>query len=229
LAIADEEDGWLPLPEAFAQLSDPALWQAWQAAQAAPSRLVISAEPWLGRHSHYFQTAERRRRPSEPDQRALAWKALVRDFKHRLRSGELLASGVDVRLQLNAQRQAIPAELWDVLKLNVGRAQAQVADLKLLLIRVRHAEHSIGVPVPAATLEDAAMARGRPGPRSLMPRVAEEMRARAKRGALKDTVSEECRALENWVKITHPHFGRLPKYKSIRNKLGELYNKLKQE
>ena len=56
----------------------------------------------------------------------------------------------------------------------------------------------------------------------------EEMRARAKRGALKDTVSEECRALENWVKITHPHFGRLPKSKSIRNKLGELYNKLKQ-
>jgi hypothetical protein len=68
----------------------------------------------------------------------------------------------------------------------------------------------------------------RPGPRSLMSTIEQEMRSRAERGELKDGVTDECRALEKWARINFPEHSRPPKAKSIMNTLGKLYYELKQ-
>lgn len=67
--------------------------------------------------------------------------------------------------------------------------------------------------------------RGRP---SVMPIFAEELKRRARAGKLSASQSKQMRTLSDWFARAHPDRYRLkPELKTLRRKLGSLYNELR--
>ena len=60
-------------------------------------------------------------------QRQRAWAALLADFRGRLVSGELIATGCEAPASLDSPRRPIPAEMWAKLRINFRQLVRPVA------------------------------------------------------------------------------------------------------
>jgi hypothetical protein len=226
---------WLALKVAFEAFADPALWRAYQQAPPSPS---AAPSPWLGRHAQrpFLQTGSPQRDPFRFDQRIRAperqgisreraWNALLADFKSRLLSGELMATGVEGTDSLSYIRKPIPRELWHRLRLQIRTSRATLGTLTVLDIEVRRvqanqvAEAEIPSVIPPSSETKRPGRRGRP---SIKDRLAQEMRRRAEAGELVDGVAAEARALRSWAE-QNIQGAKIPQVDSIEDAIRDLY------
>jgi hypothetical protein len=225
--VSNEESALgLRLGEAIRRYSDEQKWRAYEdaAAAAAGKRrrgiIVLNGESIAGAHAAHRVHADN----VLVDRKGKAWHNLLADFTRRLQSGELMATGLFAPLDARSQRQAIRAELWAVLKLNFSRSSAKGAGCEVVAIRVVHSAEQGGVK--AADSTGGVFGDGLVGRPSCMAAIEAEMKARAERGELSETLTEECRQLAEWAKNAfRPR--RTPTWKTIRNQLSSVYRQLK--
>jgi hypothetical protein len=234
----DATDGY-PLREALERFADPAKWRGYERArQAARGRrnrrypMMVGGEPIAG-----WATAEEMKRSNALiEQRERAWNDLCLDVIGRLRSGELIATGLEEPLTLHRVPTPIPPHLWQALRPDFKNSAAVGGGLKISAILVRRAsgadQERTTVSSAVEKLQDPdpdvipeARPPGRP---SMMPKIEAEMRHRAAAGQLRDTLSAESRVLARWAQTTHPDEGP-PRAESIERRLGRLYQELKQK
>jgi hypothetical protein len=129
----DPTDG-CTLHEALARFADSAKWQSYERArQAARGRRkrgyfrMLSGEPIVGRAA----AEEMERSNALIEQRDRAWRDLCFDLISRLRSGELIATGLEEPLTLDRARRPIPPHLWQVLRPNFKHSVAVGGGLKI--------------------------------------------------------------------------------------------------
>ena len=230
-----------PLREALERFADPATWRAFAEVADAepphgPSNWLEQGRGggWLGEHrpTPRWDVGRFDPRRARWEQRKRALAALVADFRGRLISGELLATGWEPPLSLDTQRRDIPAKLWVKLRIDFGRSRARWCELQLREIRVRRAADLEHRPAAQgrgeATPETARLGRARPGRRSFMPEAEEEMRAMASCGALTGSLKADSHAIAQRVAARFPTV-KVCEPKTIRNKLSKIYRILHQE
>jgi hypothetical protein len=169
------------------------------------------------------------------EQRDRAWRDLCFDLISRLRSGELIATGLEEPLTLDRARRPIPPHLWQVLRPDFKHSVAVGGGLKISGILVRcttMADLEPRVMQNAAEellAPDLILPEARPpGRPSMMPKIEAEMRRRAAAGQLRTTLGAESKVLASWAQTTHPD-ERPPRAKSIQRRLGRLYQELKEK
>jgi hypothetical protein len=224
----DPEADEVPLAEAVRRFVDLLLLQRHDELAA---RIASWPRPGTERYRQGWPDEDPRRhqyvaglRAPVREAQAAAHKEMMNDLCRQLLDDRLIASGLALPLTPVSRRTDIAPRLWEVLTLRPGAGEAIGKGLHITEVRIRR-------PKQPRTAEgrDGAIGQAlrRPGPKSIMPQIAAEMRARAERGELKVGIAEECRALEKWVKANHPEHPRPPKDKSIQNTLGKLYYELK--
>jgi hypothetical protein len=234
----DPTDGYT-LHEALERFADPAKWQSYERARrAAGSRrnrrysMTFRGEPIAG----WAAAEEMKRSNALIEQRDRAWRDLCYDLISRLRSGELIATGLEEPLTLDRGRRPIPVHLWQVLRPDFKHSVAVGGALKISRILVRRATGADQEPTAVSTTVEAPVepepdmtpeARP-PGRPSMMPKIEAEMRRHAAAGQLRGTLSAESKVLARWAQTTHPD-ERPPRAKSIERRLGRLYQELKQK
>jgi hypothetical protein len=234
----DPTDGYT-LEEALKRFADSGKWQAYQRARlAAGGRrnrrypMTFRGEPIAG----WAAAEEMKRSNALIEQRDRAWRDLCFDLISRLRSGELIATGLEEPLTLDRTRRPIPVYLWQVLRPDFKRSAAVGGGLMISGILVRCG--TVADPEPTAVQNaveefpepdaDAILEPRPPGRPSMMPKIEAEMRRRAVAGQLRDTLSAEAQVLARWAQTIHPD-ERPPRAKSIQRRLGRLYQELKQK
>jgi hypothetical protein len=231
-------DGY-PLREALQRLADPAKWQAYERARLAAGggrnrrySMTFRGEPIAG----WGAAEEMKRSNALIEQRDRAWRDLCFDLISRLRSGELIGTGLEEPLTLDRARRAIPLHLWQVLRPDFKHSAAVGGGLKIsgILVRcttVADPEETVvksaveELPDSAPDVIPDARPPGRP---SMMPKIEAEMRRRAAAGQLRDTLSAESKVLASWAQTMHPD-DRPPRAKSIQRRLGKTYQELKEK
>jgi hypothetical protein len=225
--VSNEESALgLRLGEAIRRYSDEQKWRAYEdAATAAAGKrrrgiIALGGQAIAGAHAAHRVHADN----ALIARREKAWHDVLADFTGRLHSGELVATGLFAPLDARAQRQAIRSELWAVLKLNFSRSSAKGAGCEVFAIRVVHSAEQGGVQAADSTVE--VFGDGLVGRPSCMAAIEAEMTARAERGELSETLTDECRQLAQWAKSAfRPR--RTPTWKTIRNQLSSVYRQLK--
>jgi hypothetical protein len=227
------------LKEALKRFADPAKWQAYERARrVAGSRrnrrypMTFRGEPIAG----WAAAEEMQRSNTVIEQRDRAWRDLCFDLISRLRSGELIATGLEEPLTLDRTRRPIPVHLWQVLRPDFKHSAAVGGGLKISGILVRRATEADQEPPAVSTTvkefpepdPDMIPEARPPGRLSMMPKIEAEMRRRAAFGQLRTTLSAESKVLASWAQTTHPD-ERPPRAKSIQRRLGRLYQELKEE
>jgi hypothetical protein len=234
----DPPDGYT-LQEALKRFTDPAKWQAYERARLAAGGRRIRRYPMMFRGEPIVGGAaaeEMKRSNALIVQRDRAWRDLCLDLISRLRSGELIGTGLEEPLTLDRARRPVPAHLWQVLRSDFKRSAAAGGGLKISAILVRRATEADQeptavsttveeIPVPDSDTVPEARPPGRP---SMMPKIEAEMRRRAVAGQLRPTLSAESKVLASWAQTTHPG-ERPPRAKSIQRRLGRLYQELKKK
>lgn len=231
-------DGYT-LHEALERFADPAKWQAYERARlAARGRrnrrypMMLGGEPIAG----WAAAEEMKRSNALIEQRDSAWRDLCLDLISRLRSGELIATGLEEPITLDRARRPIPPHLWQVLRPDFKRLAAVGGGLKISGILVRRATEADQEPMAVSTTfeelpepdPDMIPEARPPGRPSMMPKIKAEMRRRAAAGQLRDTLSAESKILASWAQTTHPD-ERPPRAESIQRRLGRLYQELKKK
>jgi hypothetical protein len=234
----DPTDGYT-LHEALERFADPGKWQSYERArQAARGRRkrgyfrMLSGEPIAG----WAAAEEMKRSNALIEQRDRAWRDLSLDLISRLRSGELIATGLEEPLTLDRTRRPIPVHLWQVLRPDFKHSAAVGGGLMISGILVRRATEADQEPTAVSTTVEELPEPGPdmipeprpPGRPSMMPKIEAEMRRRAVAGQLRDTLSAESKVLARWAQTTHPDECP-PRAKSIERRLGRLYQELKQK
>lgn len=222
----DEPVSGLRLGEAIQRFTDEQKWRAYQdAAAAAAGRrrravFAIDGEPISGTHVYHRAQADN----ALVNRKQAAWQDVLADFMARLLSGELFATGLFAPFDAQSQRQAIRAELWAVLKPNFAKSSAKGAGCEVFAVRVMPAaEHGAAHALPGILDVFGDGLVGRP---SCMAAIEAEMKARAMRGELGDTLADECRQLAEWAKNAFSP-RRTPTPKTIHNQLSSVYRQLK--
>jgi hypothetical protein len=234
----DPTDGYT-LQEALKCFADPGKWQAYERArQAAGGRrnrrysMTFRGEPIAG----WAAAEEMKRSNALIEQRERAWRDLCFDLIRRLRSGELIATGLEEPLTVNRVPMPIPAHLWQVLRPDFKRSAAVGGGLKISGLLVRRATEADQEPTAVLTTveelpepdPDMIPEARPPGRPSMMPKIEAEMRRRAAAGQLRPTLSAESKVLASWAQTTHLD-ERPPRAKSIQRRLGRLYQELKEK
>jgi hypothetical protein len=233
----DATDGY-PLQEALKRFADPAKWQGYETVrQAARGRrrrysMTLGGEPIAG----WAAAEEMKRSNALIEQRERAWRDLCLDLISRLRSGELIATGLEEPLTLHRAPTPIPPHLWQALRPDFKNSAAVGGGLRISAILVRRATGADQerTAVSSAVEErpdsdpDAIPEARPPGRPSIMPKIEAELRRRAAAGQLRDTLGAESKVLARWAQTTHPDEGP-PRAKSIERRLGRLYQELKQK
>jgi len=144
---------------------------------------------------------------------------LLADFRARLVSGELIASGYEVPIRLDSQRLDIPPEKWVKLRFRFGNSSAQWRTLEVCEILVRRAAEPHPERAAAETQQED------PAARTFIQMAEEEMHAMAASGALTGNFKADSHAIADRVA---PRFrGRKARSpKTIRNQLNKLYRDL---
>jgi len=157
-----------------------------------------------------------------------AQKVLEADLLRQLQAGELIASGFRWPVAPNSGREDVAADLWELLQLRIPTNEVVGNGLRMGQVRIRRAGQpdQVNSAGPEPDLPTPA-GKKRPGPHTLMPVIEQELRARAQRSELKNSLSDECRALENWARSKYPEHKRPPKAKSIMNALRQIYAETK--
>jgi hypothetical protein len=231
-------DGYT-LKEALKRFPAPGEWQAYERARrAAGSRrnrrysMTLRGEPIVG-----WAAAEGMQRSNALiEQRERAWHDLCFDLISRLRSGELIATGLEEPLTLDRARRPIPVHLWQLLRPDFKHSVAVGGGLKISGILVRRATEADQEPPAVSTTVEELLAPDLdilpearpPGRPSMMPKIEAEMRRRAAAGQLRPTLSVESKVLASWAQTTHPD-EHPPRAKSIQRRLGRLYQELKEK
>jgi hypothetical protein len=234
----DPTDG-CTLQQALERFADPAKWQSYERARQATRGkrkrgyfTMRSGEPIVG----WSAAEEMQGSNALIEQRERAWHDLCFDLIRRLRSGELIATGLEEPLTLDRARRPIPVHLWQVLRPDFKHSVAVGGGLKISGILVRRATEADQEPTGVSTtveensepdLDMIPEARP-PGRPSMMPTIEAEMRRHAAAGQLRDTLSAESKVLAKWAQTTHPD-ERPPRAKSIQRRLGRLYQELKEK
>ena len=227
-------DGYT-LKEALRRFADPGKWQSYERARrAAGSRrnrrysMTFRGEPIVGGAA----AEEMQRSNALIEQRDRAWRDLCFDLISRLRSGELIATGLEEPLTLDRARRPLPPHLWQVLRPDFKHSAAVGGGLRISAILVLANPEQTAVHNAVEELLDSGLdvipeARP-PGRPSMMPNIEAEMRRRAAAGQLRDTLSAESKVLASWAQTTHPD-ERPPRAESIQRRLGRLYQELKKK
>src|ERR687892_1951683 len=113
------------------------------------------------------------------EQRDRAWRDLCFDLISRLRSGELIATGLEEPLTLDRARRPIPVPLWQALRPDFKHSVAVGGGLKISGILVRRATEADQEPTAVSTTVEELLdpdldilpeARP-PGRPSMMPKI----------------------------------------------------------
>jgi hypothetical protein len=234
----DPTDG-CTLQKALERFADPAKWQSYERArQSARGRRkrgyfrMLSGEPIVG----WASAEEMQRSNALIEQRERAWHDLCFDLISRLRSGELIATGLEEPLTLDRARRPIPPHFWQLLRPDFKHSVAVGGGLKISGILVRRATEADQEPPAVSTTVEEILAPDLdilpearpPGRPSMMPKIEAEMRRRAAAGQLRTTLGAESKVLASWAQTTHPD-ERPPRAKSIQRRLGRLYQDLKEK
>jgi hypothetical protein len=153
----DPPDGYT-LQEALKRFTDPAKWQAYERARLAAGGRRIRRYPMMFRGEPIVGGAaaeEMKRSNALIVQRDRAWRDLCLDLISRLRSGELIGTGLEEPLTLDRARRPVPAHLWQVLRSDFKRSAAAGGGLKISAILVRRATEADQEPTARATIDDA--------------------------------------------------------------------------
>jgi hypothetical protein len=145
----------------------------------------------------------------------------------KLVRGELIASGVALRLKETSRRRDIRPELW--LCLTFSHRFATVRGERLTYDHVLIREARPATPSRTERTQEAARplaqhARG-PGRPSIMPKIEAEMRRRAASGQIEESLGQEAKVLSAWAKRTFPD-KHVPAPQSIERRLGHIYREL---
>ena len=139
---------------------------------------------------------------------------------------ELIASGIALPLTETSRRRDIRPELWPYLGFGIGFAGVIGSGLRYDGILIREAASGVPATSERASLEQppyrAAARRGRP---SIMPVIEAELRRRAAVGTIEASLAREADVLARWARQQFAD-AHVPKPKSIRKKLGRVYNEL---
>src|SRR5919106_5813564 len=173
------------LHEALERFADPGKWQSYERArQAARGRRkrgyfrMLSGEPIVGGAA----AEEMQRSNALIEQRDRAWRDLCYDLISRLKSGELIATGLEEPLTLDRTRRPIPVYLWQVLRPDFKHSAAVGGGLMIsgILVRCR----TVADPEPTAVQNaveefpepdaDAIPEPRPPGRPSMMPKIEAE-------------------------------------------------------
>ena len=172
-------------------------------------RCCRGTDPRAGRRPHRRRCPDlasssrrRRLRAAQPSRR----RELEMDFLARLRSGELPATGIEAPERINSRRLPIPAKLWWRLKLGLppnprpaSQPRAERPALPSCKSLVRRGDR--GDLAPPTSGEMVPSCPRRLGPKSAMPAIEAEMRARAARGELAATAQQSsAHLLEKWTR-----------------------------
>jgi hypothetical protein len=227
-------EGGLLLDDAIRNYGDPQLWAAYQAAverqQAIPPQpgwFGSSGRAWSNWKANYARLMGK-----TSDQIAAAAHALHKEFKERLRSGELIGTGIKLPVTTGSRPEPIAPALWDVLVLDFASNQARSRGLTYHGVRIGSAADGFavepnafgdakvgGAPVPASS-------PSYPGRPSVMKKVRLEMERRAGEGLLCDTLKAESDELATWIAHELPS-EQTPTAKTIRNACRDMYRQLK--
>lgn len=140
----------------------------------------------------------------------------------KLRSGELIASGLFLPLQPASRRGDVAAVLWSRLQLDIRKEEASGDGLHVVELLVRQADPPASKP---ATLAQPG-ARRPPGRPSIMPLIEAEMRRRAASGMIEESLGREAKVLALWAQQQFAD-AHVPKPDSIERKLRRIYKELK--
>jgi hypothetical protein len=245
---ASDDGAGLLLREAVRAFADPALLEKLDARVAE-----IESWPkpgtweyrrgWPDEDPLHRQHIEDLRKPFH-EARRTAERAVMDDFRRRLRAGELIASGFWLPLTPRSRREDIDPQLWDMLR--PGTSTVKGGGLEMIRVRYRRAappdpradrpaQETEPIETRAAadpgeigggprpTPKPPARGRGRP---SIKGTLAAEMRRRAAAGELRPGIAEECRALEEWA-LANVHGVTIPQPDSIEDALRDLYWELR--
>jgi hypothetical protein len=206
-----QPEAWgIPLWEAIERWTPRELWERYREFAKYDIPLLILGQKEDPRH------AEARRLRSKID------KILIK----RLVGGELIASGIALPLKETSRRRDIRAELWPHLAFSLDFSMVMGNGLKYDGILIREAS-SVPREEPASRLRPAPRHPPvRPGRPSVMPMIRAEMRRRAARGLIEESLGREARALASWAQQRFAD-AHVPKPKSIERKLGPVYKELK--
>jgi hypothetical protein len=231
--VAGGDSGVL-LEEAIRIYGDPQLWARYQAAvdrrqgiPRQPAFIGSAGREWRDWNTTYAGLSQR-----TSQEVAVAERALHKEFKQRLQSGELIASGIKLPITAGSQPEPIAPPLWDVLVLDVASNRARSEHLTYRGVRILSvAEGSVSaqsgpVGIAAEVAPAPAPSPSFPGRPSLMNKVSLEMDRRASESLLCDTLKAESDELATWIAHEFPA-EQTPTAKTIRKALRQQYNQLK--
>lgn len=152
--------------------------------------------------------------------------AIVDDFRRKLRSGELVATGYRYPVGPDDQRRVVPAEKWDFLRPNWDVSSAEGGGLKFVQILVHAAKIHEAAATPITSVDlGAVLPPRKPGRPSHMGPIREELDRRFTEGRQRSSWKQEVRELYLWGL---EHFGGsiCPAESTIRNHLRKSYRRL---
>ena len=122
----------MSLYEALREYSDPDMWQEYERLKSRDVKSTVLA---LGE-------------PPSPEERERWWfqhleTALTEAFKAKLEAGELIATGFDNKVPVDAGPQQIPQEAWSILECDFENSSAAGDGVSILGIRVHSAKATI--------------------------------------------------------------------------------------
>lgn len=213
---------WVLLQDAMQPFTSQQEWREYEEAWAEGEGSKFAKIPVDLLYHKYDD--EKTQRKWDAIRRAILLKIdFAKDLVRRLCSGELVAPGLQVPLDPSKTRVEIPAQFWAVLHPNFKTSTAKGGGTEFVHVLVATAEIAGAAAEQQRT--DDAFGKGLVGRPSCMPAVESEMRGRAQRGELGNTLSEECRLLSEWARQNFPG-QRTPTPKTISNSLRFVYRSL---
>jgi hypothetical protein len=173
----------------------------------------------------YDPTRERDKLIAEAEQ---AGRALVEGLMGLLKSGELVATGIQAPLQMDSKRLLVQRRLFRTLTPVFRDSYLIGPGIKIVDVLIQRAggnkPHSNDAAM--ANIVEISAARGRP---PLPPDFAQEMLRRAEAGQLSNSFGEEAKYLYDWGDRIGLRNSKNISWlqKTITNKLSKLYRELK--
>jgi len=220
--LVDDEDG-VPLREALERYADPELLRAFREAPAGSSR-VSYLSSWIHGADASAHNARSRQLHGQSQQRQRLLDRAIDDLVQRLRSGELIATGMRKPIELTSTRTRLQRELWRVLKPNIRNSSASGGGLTVLDILVRPAG-STGAygdaesPNSTPTLPDVDAPRQPVRPSTASELIRAEIQRRSSAGLLTGNWYRDAQEIHRHLTTTDSK-RKLPQWTSIKRRYG---------
>ena len=161
------------------------------------------------------------------DARDAAWIQVVREFREKLRRGELIANGFLAPVGLGTDKRDIPPDKWDILEFDWRRSRVDGPGIEIVGVRVRAAETMDGeLANRDSGFGETRSNRRKPGRPKKIQAAREEMERRIRERREKDSMKQEAAELARVLaKKLGDHVA--PAANTIYKQLGQAYRDLR--